>query len=64
MKTYQAHIITQTLIINADNEPQAQHKYDLWFDNGICPDCYPERIVVCGCVDEHDDITHEMEEIA
>lgn len=64
MKTYQAHITTQTLEINADNERQAEHKYNLWFDDGICPDCYPERIAVCGCVDEHHDVTHEMEEMA
>ena len=55
MPIYTMEVVTQVLTIVADNEEQAEAKYDAYFDsNEACP-C---GVVNCDCVDDSEDIYH------
>ena len=62
MKTYEAHIVTQQLEIKANSIDEAEAKYNGWFRNEQCPDC-GTGLTGCGCVEEYEDIYHEMKEM-
>lgn len=59
MKTYVANIVTSQLIIQAENEEEAEAKYDAHFAWGEkCP-CGEEN---CDCCTEQEEVFHIMEE--
>jgi len=54
-------IVTQTLMITADSEEQAEEKYDIYFNGGDCP-CGNGGD--CDCVvEDSDDCYHNTEKI-
>jgi len=58
MKTYVANIVTSQLIIEAENEEEAEAKYDAHFNwDEPCP-CGKDE---CDCVTEQEDVFHYME---
>ena len=57
---YQMEVVTQVLIIEAENEEQAEEKYDAHFSMG--DDC-PCGSRVCDCVQDSDDIYHITTEL-
>lgn len=60
MKTYEANVIIQTLIIKANSEAEAEAKYNAyWSLSDSCP-CGVDE---CECVVMVDEVTHTMEEI-
>jgi len=52
-------IVTQTLTITADNEEQAEEKYDIYFNGGECP-CGGED---CDCVQDSEEVYHNTEKV-
>lgn len=55
MNTYTMEVVTQVLTIIADNEEQAEAKYNAYFTFGEdCP-CGEED---CDCVDDQEDVYH------
>ena len=60
MPIYSMEIVTQTLTITADNEEQAEEKYDIFFNGGECP-CGNGGD--CDCVEDSEDCYHNTEKI-
>jgi hypothetical protein len=58
MKTYVANIVSNQLIIEAEDEGQAEEKYSAFFNGDPCP-CGKDE---CDCVTEQEDVFHYMEE--
>ena len=60
MPTYNMEIVTQVLTITADNEEQAEEKYDIYFNGGDCPCGNGDD---CDCVEDSEDCYHNTEKI-
>ena len=60
MPVYCMEIVTQTLTITADNEEQAEEKYDIYFNGGECP-C--GKGGDCDCVEDSEDCYHNTTEL-
>ena len=54
MKVYEMAVVTQVLTIEAENEDQAEGKYDAYFSGDACP-CGAEE---CNCVEDGADTYH------
>lgn len=59
MKTFQMDVCIETLYITAENEEQAELKYDAYQGGEPCP-CGADD---CECVDASEDVFHTTEEI-
>jgi hypothetical protein len=57
MKTYVANIVSSQLVIQAEDEAQAEEKYDAFFSGDPCP-CGKDE---CDCCSEEEDVFHYME---
>jgi hypothetical protein len=57
MKTYVANIVSSQLVIQAEDEAQAEEKYDAHFSGDPCP-CGEDS---CDCCSEEEDVFHYME---
>jgi hypothetical protein len=60
MPIYSMEIVSQTLTITADNEEQAEEKYNIYFQGGECP-CGNGGD--CDCVEDSEDIYHITTEL-
>lgn len=62
MKSYRFEVITSVLIIEAENEEQAETKYDVYWTAGeeLCP-C---GVKYCGCVEYSEETYHTITEEA
>ena len=61
MKNYNFEVITEVLYIEAQNEEEAEAKYDAYWSMGneLCP-CGEEY---CDCVDRHEETYHVITEL-
>jgi hypothetical protein len=59
MKVYEMAVVTQVLTIEAENEDQAEAKYDAYFSEEECP-C---GATDCDCVEDSEETYHITTEI-
>lgn len=58
MKRYRMEVVTQTLLVIADNESEAETKYAAYFDSD--EEC-PCGIADCVCVEEDEEVFHSTD---